>query len=86
MGRFGTSSSSIASRILLTPMHEYPLPNDGKIWNVKWQHCGPSSLNSKLHETSVQELTSLDLRLEPLFENAWRSHFESLWLPTEIGF
>ncbi len=40
--------------------HEYPLSNDEKIWNVKRQHCGTNTLNIKLYEASVQELTGAD--------------------------
>ncbi len=67
-------------------MHEYPLRSNGKIWNVKWQHCGPNSLNTMLYEISVQKWTGLDLGLEPFFNTAQRDCYKSFWLPTEIDF
>ncbi len=39
-----------------------------------------------MHETSVRELTGLDPGLEPFFETAWRNHYGSLWVPTEVNF
>ncbi len=56
---------------------EYPLPNNGKIWNAKWQHFRPNSGNTKLYESSVQEITGLDLGLEPFFETASRDRLLS---------
>ncbi len=55
--------------------HEYPLPNNGKIWNVKWQYCWSNYLDPKLYKIPVRKITGLDLGLKPFFNTASRDRY-----------
>ncbi len=64
---------------------EYLPLNKKPIWNVKSSFCQKNSLDIKLYETSVRELTGLDPDLKPFFDTAWKGQYERSWLPTETG-
>ena len=68
---------------LSTP--ESPVSNRNLIWSARWSLSDRNSLNTKLYETSVQELIGTDGALEPFFDTAWRDHYDKLWLPTATG-
>lgn len=64
---------------------EYLPQNKKPIWNVKSSFCQKNSLDIKLYETSVRELTGLDPDLKPFFDTAWKDQYARSWLPTETG-